>query len=81
MDKIVKYSDIVSLDKIINVYQNIRLTTCHRDKLVKFELYYVSNLVNIFEKIKNKTYKHGRYNLFLIIHPNIKECVYEKQRS
>lgn len=69
MSKVVRYSDIVSLDRIINVYQNIRLTTCHRDKLVKFELFYTSNLINIFEKIKNKTYKHGRYNLFLISIP------------
>jgi len=69
MNKVIKYSDIVSLDRIINVYQNIRLTTCHRDKLVKFELYYTSNLINIYEKIKNKTYKHGRYNLFLISIP------------
>ncbi len=69
MSKFVTYDDILSLEKLISVYKNIRLTTCHRDKLVKFELYYTSNLINILEELKNKTYCHGNYNLFLISIP------------
>lgn len=69
MKKTAEYSDIISLEKLISVYKNIRLTTCHRDKLVKFELFYTSNLISILERLKNKTYRHGKYNLFLISIP------------
>lgn len=69
MSKFVTYDDILSLEKLISVYKNIRLTTCHRDKLVKFELYYTSNLINILEELKMRSYRHGNYNLFLISVP------------
>lgn len=33
------YKDILSIDKMIDVYKNIRSNTCHKEKLVRFELH------------------------------------------
>ena len=34
----IKYDDILSIDKIIEVYKNIYSNTRHKEKLVRFEL-------------------------------------------
>ena len=63
------YKDILSIDKMIDVYKNIRSNTCHKEKLVRFELAFCCNLTTILEKLENKTYQHQSYQLFLISIP------------
>lgn len=60
------YKDILSIDKMIDVYKNIRSNTCHKEKLVRFELAFCCNLTTILEKLENKTYQHRLEELLKI---------------
>ena len=62
----IKYDDIVSIEKIEWAYHKIWLTTKHREKLVNFELNKFANIMIIYSILKNRNYKHGFYNIFLI---------------
>ncbi len=76
------YEDILSIDKIIEVYKNIRSNTCHKEKLVRFELAFSCNIVKVFDSLKSRKYFHHRYNLFLISKPKYRiimsEIMYDK---
>ena len=64
-----KYDDIVDIDKIREMYHIIRTNTKNRGKLHKFELFYSSNIISILEALRNKCYKHSKYNVFLVHEP------------
>ena len=61
-----KYDDLLSFDRIENVYHTIRTNTKHREKIVRFETYYSSNVIAIYTMLKSKCYKHGKYSIFLV---------------
>ena len=63
--KKVKYDDIVDINKIISIYKKIMINTKHRNKIFDYNLFYMSNLVNVYNSLLNKTYHHGKYNIFL----------------
>ncbi len=65
----VSYNDLVDIDKIREMYQVIRTKTKNRGKLHKFELFYSSNIISILTVLKNKTYNHSHYNVFLVHEP------------
>ena len=65
----IKYEDIVDYYKINLVYKKICMATKHKKKLVKFELSKFSNFIHIYKLLENKTYKHTKYNIFLIKYP------------
>ena len=65
----VNYNDLVDIDKIREMYQVIRTKTKNRGKLHKFELFYSSNIISILTVLKNKTYNHSHYNVFLVHEP------------
>ena len=65
----VKYEDILSIEKIKEMYLNIRSNTCHKEKLVRFELAFTTNIVRILMILKNRVYQHADYNVFLIAEP------------
>lgn len=64
--KKVMYEDILDIDKIIYEYKKIVLNTKHRDKVYIFNLFYMSNIIEIYNSLKNRIYSHGKYNIFLI---------------
>lgn len=64
-----KYEDLVDIDKIREMYHVIRVNTKNRGKLHKFELFYSSNIISILEALRNKCYKHSKYNVFLVHEP------------
>lgn len=78
----VEYNDILSIDKIIEVYKNICSNTCHKAKLVKFELAFSCNITKILCLLKEKKYKHSHYSTFLIKEPKYRiimsECILDK---
>ena len=77
MKKIV-YNDIVDFDKIVRVYEHIRIKTKNRNKICKFECFKGSNLLNILNTLKTKKYKHGKYNIFIIKEPKYRIIMSEK---
>lgn len=63
------YQTILDYEKIENVYRKISKNTKHKSKLIIFELNKFANYVNIYTRLKNNTYRHGKYNVFLIRYP------------
>lgn len=78
----VHYKDILSIDKIIDVYKNICTNTCHKEKLVRFEMSFSGNVARILAVLKAHKYKHQPYCLFLISQPKYRiimsECIFDK---
>lgn len=74
--------EIIDIDKIVEVYHSICLNTCHREKLVRFELAFSCNIGQIYRELKERTYEHQRYSLFLISSPKYRivmsECMHDK---
>ena len=67
------YSNILDIKKIDYIYQKrIKLNTKNKRKLERFEENYVSNIYKIKEKLENKTYTPGKYNIFLIKEPKLR---------
>ncbi len=67
--KKIKYDDVVTFEHIKDAYSILRRNTRHRQKLLRFEMFYFSNLFAIEMVLKNRSYVHGKYNLFLIREP------------
>lgn len=74
----VTYEDILSLDKLIDVYKNICLTTEHKAKLITFELNFSCNMIDILQSLEQYKYHHDRYSLFLISEPKHRLIMSEK---
>lgn len=79
---IISYDDIVSINKIKDVYDGIYKNTCHKAKLIRFELTKTSNIVKIYNTLRNKHYNHLKYNIFIIQEPKYRiimsELMYDK---
>jgi len=67
--KQIKYDDVITFEHIKDAYNVLRKNTKHRQKLLRFEMFYFSNLFAILITLKNRSYVHGKYNLFLIREP------------
>ncbi len=65
----IRYDDIISLEKLKDVYENIYKNTCHKGKLVRFELAFSANMIHILDLLRYRKYKHSDYNIFLIKEP------------
>lgn len=78
----ITYDEIVSISKIKKVYKNIYSNTCHKEKLIKFELVYTSNITKIYNTLLNRHYNHLKYNIFIIKEPKYRiimsELMYDK---
>lgn len=64
-----KYEDVITDEHIKCAYQIIKKNTKHREKLLRYEMFYLSNILSIEYLLKEKRYTHGAYNIFLIQEP------------
>lgn len=78
----VKYSDILSFDIIEKNYNTIVKNTKHKMKIVKFDMFKSSNINLLYKVLKERKYKHGEYNIFLIKDPKYRivmsESIFDK---
>lgn len=81
MKKLIKYNDLLDITKIQSCYYIIKNNTKHRDKIVNYELFITSNLVSILSSLKDKTYTHGKYNVFLVTRPKHRIIMSENLRD
>ena len=65
----ISYEELVDFEKLEDVYHIIKCNTKHKEKILKYEVFYTSNTLNILEILKTKKYVHGKYNVFLINYP------------
>lgn len=77
----IKYDDILSIDKIIDVYKNIYSNTKHKEKLVRFEMSFSCNVINILNQLKTRIYHHGHYSVFLISIPKYRIIMSETMKD
>lgn len=73
----VSYDTLVDYNKILSSYRLVVRNTKHKDKLFKYNLFLSSNLINIYNNLNNKTYHHGKYNIFLIKDPKYRVIMSE----
>lgn len=64
--------------KVENVYKIIKRNTKHKAKLLLFEKNYIANISLIADILKNKKYKHGSYNIFIINERKLRLIMSEK---
>ena len=80
--KKVDYNVLLDIEKIFTTYYEIRTKIRKKGKIPKFELFLSSNLITIYTLLKDKTYKHGKYNIFLIHEPKVRiimsQSIYDK---
>ncbi len=77
----IKYDDILSIDKIMDVYRNIYSNTRHKEKLVRFELAFSCNVVSVLKQLEDRTYSHSNYSVFLINVPKYRIIMSENMKD
>lgn len=75
------YNYILDIKKIEYAYSKIKKNTKHKNKVLKYEIFYLSNCATILKELKNKTYKHGKYNIFLIKEPKLRVIMSEQMND
>lgn len=60
------YEKMLDIAKIEQVFKNIKGKTKHKEKIVNFKMFYMTNIYQIYEVLRRKQYKHGKYNIFLV---------------
>ena len=80
--KIINYEYLLDIDKLNDVFYTIKKNSKHREKILKFSIFYTSNIFNVMQLLKNKNYVHGKYNIFIIKEPKYRiimsECMSDK---
>ena len=67
--KLFNYDIILDICKLLDVYYRIKSNCKHKDKIVKFEMFQSSYITEVLGILRSKKYKHGRYNIFVILEP------------
>ena len=80
--KKIEYDYLLDIDKLNQVFKIIKKNTRHKTKILKFEIFYTSNIINVLEILKSKKYIHSKYNIFMIKEPKYRiimsECMTDK---
>lgn len=63
------YDKMIDIRVINETYKIIRKNTKNKDKLYRFEQYYTINTTNVYNRIRDRNYIPGAYNIFLITEP------------
>lgn len=63
------YSKICDFETIMDMYKEVKRTVKNKSKIIRFEEFKTYNINNIYNKLNNKTYTPGKYNIFSIKKP------------
>lgn len=64
------YSKICDVDNIMEFEYIISVNTKNKNKVERFQQYYVQNIYKIREKLITKSYEPSEYSIFFIHEPN-----------
>lgn len=73
-----KYYENLSFDKLMEAHKKARRGKGLRDEIIKFNLKQEEYIYYLLEVLKNKTYKHGGYQVFYVTEPKLRKI--EKSR-
>lgn len=79
--KEIRYQAVITSDHIEVAYKIIRKNTKHREKLFRYEMFYLSNIIQIKWLLEMKKYKHEPYNIFLIQEPKYRIIMSEQLKD
>ena len=68
-----KFYECLSISKLYSAYVRARKNKRFKEEIIKFELNLENNLVNLYNSIKNNTYKVGKYTRFKVYEPKERE--------
>lgn len=72
-----RINDIVTINNLLDCYYDIKKNTKNKEKLVKYDMFISSNIINLYNKLINGKYRHGIYNIFLIYEPKLRVIMSE----
>lgn len=64
-----KYQDIISFENLLATWDRFVRGKRNKKDVIAFQLALADNLLELYESLKNKTYKHGGYHAFNISDP------------
>ncbi len=64
-----KYDNIISIENLLNAWQNFKRNKKNKKDVQVFERDLMKNILELFNDLKNKTYKHSSYTHFKINDP------------
>ncbi len=73
----VKYEEIVDYSVIESNFKEICSKTRHKNKIVNYDLFHAANINSIYNELKEKRYRHSKYNIFLIKEPKYRVVMSE----
>ena len=74
----IKYEELLSYDDICLAYKHVKSKTKHKKKSNTYEMFSSSNLMDLYNKLKNNQYHHSNYNIFLIKDPKYRIIMSER---
>ena len=73
-----KYYENLTFEKLMEAHKKARRGKGLRDEIIKFNLKQEEYIYYLLEVLKNKTYKHGGYQVFYVTEPKLRKI--EKSR-
>lgn len=67
------YGIVYDFDKLYEAYKKCRRGKLHKTEVIRFELNLSEELVKLQEELKEKTYRIGKYDKFMIFDPKKRE--------
>lgn len=64
-----KYDNLLDIYKLLDIYNRIKSNCKHKDKIFKFEMFQSSYITEVLGVLRSRKYKHGKYNIFIILEP------------
>lgn len=63
------YDEVVTIDNLLKMWDIVKKTCNNKQQIFNFSLNLNTNIINIYNKLKSRTYVPGRYKTFLIFEP------------
>lgn len=73
-----KYKENLTYEKLLEAHIKSRKGKGYRKEIILFNLKQEEYIMQLYEKLKNKTYKHGGYSEFYVTEPKVRKI--EKSR-
>ena len=63
------YDNTYNLDNIMKMTDRVCTRVNNKEKVARFEIYKSEHIVNIYNRLKNRNFELGKYNIFMITDP------------
>lgn len=63
------YDDIISVENLLCAWQEFERGKKKKNDVIEYKRYLMTHILNLHNDLKNKTYKHGSYEYFVISDP------------